>query len=94
MKSLLPFLIILACPLMMIIMMRGMHGSHEHGAKGADLEARPDELRRARAEFQAHIEDLDERIRLLEGKDAETDLSAAPTDRVLEPAGSIPHGTA
>lgn len=35
--SLLPVLLLLACPLMMILMMRGMHGGHGragHGASG------------------------------------------------------------
>ena len=30
MRNLLPLLIILACPLMMIFMMRGMHGGNDH----------------------------------------------------------------
>jgi hypothetical protein len=30
-QSLLPFALVLACPLMMVFMMRGMHGDHGHG---------------------------------------------------------------
>ena len=57
MRSLLPFAFILICPLMMLFMMRGMHGHDAHPAeKGApdahgigdasedQLEARVDEL--------------------------------------------------
>lgn len=32
--SFLPVLLLLACPLMMIFMMRGMHGGHGHGRAG------------------------------------------------------------
>jgi hypothetical protein len=32
----LPLLLILACPLMMIFMMRGMHGGHDMGAEDKD----------------------------------------------------------
>jgi len=43
-RSLLPLLLLLACPLMMVIMMRGMggHGSHDGGTKG---EADPNRAR-------------------------------------------------
>ena len=36
MGNYLPLLIILACPLMMIFMMRGMHGGHDMGAQDKD----------------------------------------------------------
>ncbi len=36
MGNYLPLLIILACPLMMIFMMRGMHGGHDMGAHDKD----------------------------------------------------------
>ena len=36
MRSLLPFVFILICPLMMLFMMRGMHG---HGGQAADKQA-------------------------------------------------------
>jgi len=41
MGNYLPLLFILACPLMMIFMMRGMHGGHDMGAR--DQEPRHDE---------------------------------------------------
>jgi hypothetical protein len=36
MGNYLPLLLILACPLMMIFMMRGMHGGHDMGAEDKD----------------------------------------------------------
>jgi hypothetical protein len=36
MGNYLPLLIILACPLMMVFMMRGMHGGHDMGAEDKD----------------------------------------------------------
>jgi hypothetical protein len=35
-QSILPFLLLLACPLMMVFMMRGMGGHGGHGGRGAD----------------------------------------------------------
>jgi hypothetical protein len=55
------FLLILACPLMMIFMMRG-HGGHEH----RDVSASVDELRRQRDE-------LDREIAAREGADLHDD---------------------
>lgn len=59
-------LLILACPLMMVWMMRGHgghgHGSghdHAHGGTGA-LRASLDELRRRRAELDAEIAHVEE----------------------------------
>jgi hypothetical protein len=39
MGNYLPLLFILACPLMMIFMMRGMHGGHDMGAENMDQHA-------------------------------------------------------
>ena len=36
MGNYLPLLLILACPLMMVFMMRGMHGGHDMGAEDKD----------------------------------------------------------
>ena len=63
-------LILLACPLMMVFMMRGMHGGHggnadsghAHGADGhhgngsADTSGSIDDLRRQRADLDRQIE--------------------------------------
>ena len=39
-QSLLPLVLLLACPLMMIVMMRGMHGESGHGGEhGSDKHA-------------------------------------------------------
>ena len=50
MRNLLPLLIILACPLMMIFMMRGMHGGH-----GDDQQNTPDH--QARSPYDPTSED-------------------------------------
>jgi len=59
------FLLILACPLMMIFMMRGGHGhgGHAHGSNSAQKLSSVDELRRRRDELDNEIaarEDLKE----------------------------------
>jgi hypothetical protein len=68
MRSLLPFLFILICPLMMLFMMRGMHG---HGARPAekgvaDAHGIPDaeqgqiaELREQRDRLEARVDELE-----------------------------------
>ena len=62
--ALLPFLLIVACPLMMIFMMRGMHG---HGGK-ASAESKPreqmslDELKQERDKLNGLIGDRAEQI--------------------------------
>ena len=56
-------LLILACPLMMFFMMRGMHGGHGHAQggghdrDGADSSASLDELRRRREQLDRQIEE-------------------------------------
>jgi hypothetical protein len=58
------FLLILACPLMMVFMMRGGHGhGHAHGSSGAQEPSSLDELHRRRDELDQEIaarEDLKE----------------------------------
>jgi hypothetical protein len=60
----LPFLLFLACPLMMVFMMKGMHG---HGGK-TQADAKPrkrmslDELKHARDELNEEIGDRAEQI--------------------------------
>ena len=57
-----PIVLILVCPLMMVVMMRGMHGGSGHGGHG---ESKPkpreqmtlDELKEARDELNAEIGD-------------------------------------
>ena len=41
MRTLLTFLIVLACPLMMIFMMRGMHGGHGDNEQQTRMRERP-----------------------------------------------------
>ncbi len=52
------FLLILACPLMMIFMMRGGHGhgGHAHGSRGVHEPSSLDELRRRRDELDREID--------------------------------------
>jgi hypothetical protein len=52
-RSLLPLVLLLACPLMMILMMGGMHGGGTHGGgtQGQSMEHRPeDEHRHSRVQ--------------------------------------------
>ena len=63
--SLLPVLLILACPLMMIFMMRGMHGGHGHG-QAVEPKSRAqmsmDELKHERDELNEEIGQRAERM--------------------------------
>ena len=56
------FLLILACPLMMIFMMRGGHGhgGHAHDSNGARKLSSVDELRRRRDELDDEIAALED----------------------------------
>lgn len=70
--TLLVLLLVLACPLMMVWMMRGGHGGHGHASHGAGNARMPagdgeapgggslDELRHKRAELDAEIAQLEE----------------------------------
>jgi hypothetical protein len=66
MRSFLPLLFLLICPLMMVFMMRGMHGGGhkkpdaEHSSSEERLSAT--ELRDLRAELDARLEELNGRI--------------------------------
>jgi DUF2933 family protein len=55
--SLLPFLLVVACPLMMVFMMRGMHGGHGHGRPESTSREQMsmDELKHARDELNDEI---------------------------------------
>ena len=59
--AIIPLLLVLACPLMMIFMMRGMHGSHSHGPQGEVHERQRrgemtlDELKRERDQLNEQI---------------------------------------
>jgi len=76
MKEILPFLLILVCPLMMIFMMRGMHGGahkvdgdHQPSSGAHDAPAdqmSPAELRELRDDIDRRLGALDERIRGVE----------------------------
>ena len=75
MTSLLPFLLILICPLMMLFMMRGMHGHGAHPAeKGATDahgigDANEDqivELREQRDQLEARVDELEAQLDRIE----------------------------
>ena len=75
MTSLLPYLLILACPLMMLFMMRGMHGHGAHPAeKGAtDAHGIGDasedqlvELREQRDQLEARVDELEAQLDRIE----------------------------
>lgn len=51
----LPLLLILACPLMMIFMMRGMHGGHRQGRQPSREQMTLDELKHTRDELNEEI---------------------------------------
>jgi Protein of unknown function (DUF2933) len=89
MRSLLPFVFILICPLMMLFMMRGMHG---RGAHSADQQARSDqqgmlaagedpqivELRQQRDRLEARVDELEAQMNRIEGpREAESRVAAA-----------------
>jgi len=66
MEQLLFLMVILACPLMMVLMMRGSHGGHgdhrsgdnaRHAEAMADRDARIAELEHQVATLQARLED-------------------------------------
>ena len=61
--ALIPLLFVLACPLMMVFMMRGMHG-HAHGAREqhAPDQMTLDELKRERDALNEQIADRAEQI--------------------------------
>lgn len=68
------FLLVLACPLMMVFMMRGGHGhgGRTHGSSGAQERSSLDELHRRRDE-------LDQEIAAREDKEVD---HARPAERV------------
>jgi TolA-binding protein len=75
MRSLLPFVFILICPLMMLFMMRGMHGHSQHPAeKGAtDVHGIGDasedqlvELREQRDQLEARVDELEAHLDRIE----------------------------
>ena len=56
MSNLLFLVLVLACPLMMWMMMRGGHGGHGHGGHGhGGSSASTDDLRRQRDELDREI---------------------------------------
>jgi len=77
MRSLLPFIFILICPLMMLFMMRGMHGRGTHSADhhpGSDQQGMlaegeaPQivELRQQRDELEARVDELEAQMSRIE----------------------------
>lgn len=54
--SLAPYLLILVCPLMMIFMMRGMHGGHN--MKSQDMIRQDEEIAQLKAQNEQMVKDL------------------------------------
>ena len=74
MRTLIPLLIVLACPLMMIFMMRGMHGSH-----GNDDQPTPhDQQPRSRPDVarDERIAELEREVAALRDQDRHRDTTA------------------
>jgi hypothetical protein len=83
MKALLPLLlVVLICPIVMVVMMRGMHG---HGARTdtengvtADKNMSAVELRKLRQDLEQRVDELDARL-----EDLETSGAATADDRTI-----------
>lgn len=80
MRSLLPFVFILICPLMMLFMMRGMHGHGAHPVEKGTTEADgiPDtqqdqiaELREQRDLLEARVDELEAQMSRVEQSEEE-----------------------
>ena len=80
MRTFLPYLFILVCPLMMLFMMRGMHGHRSDNAHGQGAVDEHGTLRQGESLTSL----TDERARLeeqLAELDAEIDAKAAPAEQ-------------
>jgi hypothetical protein len=76
MRSLLPFVFVLACPLMMLFMMRGMHGrgapsaerdaTGQQGVREAGADAQTAELRDQRDRLEARVDELEAQLARIE----------------------------
>jgi TolA-binding protein len=75
MRSLLPFVFILICPLMMLFMMRGMHGHGTHPAEkgttdtqgiGGSGDDQVAELREQRDQLEARVDELEAQLDRIE----------------------------
>ncbi len=69
-QSLLLLLVVLACPLMMVFMMRG-HGGHGHGGHHEEAAADTSQGRASLAELRERRDDLDAQIQALEEQDGD-----------------------
>lgn len=92
MRALLPFVFILICPLMMLFMMRGMHGrgarsaepdtTGQRGVREAGDEAQRAELREQRDRLEARVDELEAQLARIERSHEEPRiLSSASTER-------------
>lgn len=80
MRALLPLLLLLACPLMMVFMMRGMHGHGAHpdsGSADSQKGMSSGELHSLRDRLEAQIVALDNRLDALESTEPATTLGLA-----------------
>jgi Protein of unknown function (DUF2933) len=88
MRALLPFVFILICPLMMLFMMRGMHGRGEHsaerettgqqGVREAGDDARTAELREQRDRLDARVDELEAQLARIERSREEPLIRTSP----------------
>jgi Protein of unknown function (DUF2933) len=87
MRSLLPFIFILICPLMMLFMMRGMHG---RGAHSADQHKMPDQQGTLEAGEDPQIAALREQRDRLEARVDELEAQMSRNERPREAERQVP----
>jgi hypothetical protein len=84
MTTILPFLLLLVCPIAMILMMRGMMHGHKSPKEAADQSTDKSlnltQLRELRDDLDTRIEDLDARIYELEASRPTTGATTTVTD--------------
>ncbi len=79
MEQLLFFVVILACPLLMMFMMRGSQGGH--GGHGGHMPSGNEDHFRAMDDSDARIAELERQVASLEDRLRAYDSSAPPTER-------------
>lgn len=87
MKALLPFLFILICPLMMLFMMRGMHG---HGAHAGDQHPGPGQESVLEGREDPEVATLLEQRDRLEARVEELEAQMSRFQRAQEAESRVP----